>query len=463
MSKVKKNDKRKTKSPMRKRKKSPSLTKHHAEKKISRNGEKYIYFDNNGTTLICPQAERAMTKWMKCYNASSDYRAAASVKKMLEAAEKQIHEHCNTGGPDNYIVLFTSGGTESNCTIIRMITESYYSNFFETPHIITSSMEHHSILQCLHDLEENKRVEVTYIKPTIHGVIVPNTVKNAIKDNTCLVSIMYANNELGTINNIPEISKIVHESSGSKFRIPFHTDAVQLFGKHRIKMMNGKKSSNDIDALSMSFHKLYGPKGLGLLIIKKDLVNGFGLNAIMAGSQQNGLRGGTENVPCIAGSMEALKYTFKNRVEKNKHLMKLKKLFLELMAKRYKFSDYRDYIDYPSDKDRDVIELVLLGPPNHEKKVLPNTILLSVVKNKGKPFCNIKFKKKLSKEGIAISIGSACLTGDAKSSHVIESINAPDIIKRGVFRISFGDANTETEVRKFVRIFNSLLKEERKK
>ena len=423
--------------------------------------EKCIYFDNNGTTLICSKAEKIMMKWLKCYNPSSDFTLANGAKKLLKYAEEYIEDHCHTA--NKYTIIFTSGATESNCSIIRMIADAYYSNFFEKPHIVTSLMEHKSIISCLQSLEKMGIVEVTYVIPTIHGVITPTSIKEAIKDNTCLVTIMYANNELGTINDIPAIAKITHTTSNGKFKIPFHTDAVQLFGKHRIKLLGENKNGDmDIDVLSMSFHKLYGPKGIGLLIIKKDLIaqDGFGLNALITGSQQYGLRGGTENIPAIAGGIEALKHTFKNRKEKNKHLLKLKKLMLDLLSKKYKFSDYRDYIDYPNDKDRDKIELVLLGPPNYEKKVLPNTILLSIVKNKGKNFCNVKFKKKLNKNGIAISIGSACLTDDKKSSHVLDSINAPDIIKRGVIRISFSDDNTESEVKRFVKVFNKLLKEE---
>ncbi len=464
-----------TRSPAKKstkrsstRRKSQSRS-HKRSSTRSSASNKYIYFDNNGTTLLCNQAEKVMIKWLKCYNASSDFSVASDARKLLKYAQDAIHKHCETGGPDKYVVLFTSGGTESNCTVIRMIIEAYHHNIIPLaqgeiiPHLVTSSIEHHSILSCLHDLEENKRVEVTYVKPTIHGVITPNSVKEAIKENTCLVTIMYANNEIGTVNHIPEIAKITHEASnrlkqvmGFKFTIPFHTDAVQLFGKHRIKM-KGDGKSNDIDALSMSFHKLYGPKGVGLLIIKKSLVDGFGINGIMSGSQQHGLRGGTENIAGIAGSIEALKHTFKNRTDKNKHLLKLKKLLIELLGKKYKFADYADYVDQSKDKDREPIELVLLGPPIHEKKVLPNTILLSIVKNKGKPFCNVKFKKKLNRAGVAVSIGSACLTGDKNSSHVIQSINAPDIIKQGVIRISLGDNNTETEIRKFVKIFNHIL------
>ncbi len=421
---------------------------------------KFLYFDNNGTTIICPKSEKIMIKWLKCYNPSSNSKISNDTKKIIDSARNYIHKHCDTGGPDKYVVLFTSGGTESNCAIIRMIVNSYQE--IEKPHIVTSEIEHHSILACLHDLKSKNIIDVSYIKPTIHGVITPESVKDAIKENTCLVSIMYANNELGTINDIKSIAKVVHESSGKRFRIPFHTDAVQLFGKYRIKVRNGNsKGIGDLDAISVSSHKFYGPKGIGFLIINQNVIKGFNLKGIINGSQQFGLRGGTENVPAIIASIEAIKYSFINRANKNKKLLYLKDLLLERLSKSYKFADYRDYIDYPNDKDRDFIELLLLGPTNYIKKVLPNTILLSIIKNKGKNFCNIKFKNKLNKEGIIVSIGSTCLTSDKKASHVLESIAAPDIVKRGVLRISFGDDTKISDVKKLSQVLIKLLKEEK--
>ncbi len=407
---------------------------------------KHIYFDNNGTTLICNKSKTAMTKWLSCYNPSSGSSIALGAKKIIKNAVNAIEEHCNLCG--KYAVIFTSGATESNCSIIRMIVDAYTNIFAEIPHIVSSAIEHKSIISCLKDLESANLAEITLVKPDIYGMISAKQVVAAIKKNTCLVSIMYANNEIGTINNIQEIAKRVHLAS-NKFQIPFHTDAVQLFGKCKINM-----TKVDIDVLSMSFHKLYGPKGIGLLIIKKNLIaeNGFGLRALITGAQQHGLRGGTENVPAIAGALEAMKYTFKNRTEKNKHLLKLKNLLLELLAAKFYFADYVDYLtEVPRKKN--AVELILLGPKNHQKNVLPNTILMAIVKNKGKKFCNLKFKRKMNRSNIFISIGSACLTDNASSSHVLHAINAPDDIRRGTIRISFGDTNTEAQVRKFVKIF----------
>jgi len=450
----------------KKKKKTQTIAK--GKKKKS---QKTIYFDNNGTTIICPQAARTISKWQRCYNPSSDGKEAISARRLLKLSKNYIHKHCETGGDDNYIVLFTSGATESNCTIIRMVVDAYHRNMFDTPHVITSEYEHHSTLSCLRDLEDNNRATVTYIKPSIYGIISPKEIGKAINEKTCLVTIMWSNNELGTCNNIREIAKITHDSSTSKFRIPFHTDAVQMFGKHKFPMHGEDKNGmHDIDALSMSFHKLYGPKHVGLLIIKKNVVDGFDLRAIINGSQQGGLRGGTEDLPGIAGSIEALKYTFHNRTKKNMYLMKLKELLLELLEKQFKFINYKDYLKFDNNQlkfdndkislkdEKDDIELILLGHPDHKRKVLPNTILLAIIKNKGRPFCNVKFKKKLNKENIIVSISSTCLTSQNSSSHVMDAISAPKKIKNGVIRISLGDSNTEADVRKFVSVFTKLLK-----
>jgi len=434
--------------------------------------KKTIYFDNNGTTIICPSSAKKVSYWQKCYNASSDAKVANGARNLLRTSKKYIHNHCETGGEDKYVILFTSGATESNCTIIRMIVDAYHRNIFEIPHIVTSEYEHHSTLECLKDLEDNRQVTVTYVKPSIYGVVSPKLIKKAINSNTCLVTIMWANNEIGTCNNIREIAKIVHEASTKKFRIPFHTDAVQMFGKHQFPMHGDDKNDMKyIDSLSMSFHKLYGPKHVGLLIINKEIVDGFDLKAIINGSQQYGLRGGTENIPGIAGSIESLKHTFQNRTKKNTHLMKLKELLLELLAKKFKFRNYKDYIKFSDDKkkdttsakQRDDIELVLLGHPDHKRKVLPSTILLSIIKNKGTPFCNIAFKKKLSRENIVVSISSTCLTDKKTASHVMNAISAPEKIRNGVIRISLGDNNTEAEVRRFVSVFTKLLKGKKRK
>ena len=409
------------------------------------------YLDNNGTTLISLQSKKTYIEWLSCYNASTSSKIAKSAKELLIKAQDIILSHCGVSTA-THTALFTSGGSESNCLIIRSCVKAYKKKLSESgssllPHIILSATEHNASMECVKDLVECGEIEVNYIQPTIYGNILPEDIEAEIKPNTCLVSVMYANNEIPVINNIKEISNITH-----KHRVPLHTDAVQVFGKYKINI-----KTDNIDALSASAHKFYGPKGVGLLILNNDLINGYRLTAEINGSQQSGLRGGTENIPGIASLMSALKYAFIKRADKNKHLYKLRKRFLDKSHKIFKFVDYTSYIyDKKDNKNKEPyvrsdLELVSLGPPEDKKSfILPNTVLLAVCKNRGKPFCNVQLKNDLDKKGFVVSIGSACNTKSTKSSHVMDSIGAPPVVKRGVIRISFGDNNTMKEVDNFV-------------
>ena len=409
------------------------------------------YLDNNGTTLISTQSKKTYIEWLSCYNASTSSKIAKSAKELLIKAQDSILSHCGVSTA-THTALFNSGGSESNCFIIRSCVKAYKKKLSDSgssvlPHIILSAIEHNASIECVKDLLNCGEIEVSYIQPTIYGNILPEDVDIEIKPNTCLISIMYANNEIPVINNIKEISIIAH-----KHKIPIHSDAVQVFGKYKINVKH-----DEIDAMSASAHKFYGPKGIGVLILNNDLINGYGLTAEVNGSQQNGLRGGTENIPGIASLMSALKYAFIKRAEKNKHLYKLRQRLLDKTAKYFKFVDYTEYIYSEKERKgkkpyvRSDLELISLGPPDNKKSfILPNTVLLAVCKNRGKPFCNVQLKKDLDKRGFVVSIGSACNTKSTKSSHVMDAIGAPPVVKRGVIRISFGDNNTMKEVDNFV-------------
>lgn len=411
-----------------------------------------IYFDNNGTTLINETAKKEYIKWISCYNASTDSKVAKPARLLLEKAKDTILAHCGVSSA-THTAVFTSGATESNCLIIRSCVKAYKKKLNERgsdllPHIIISAMEHPSIITCVKDLVEAGDVESSQIQPTIYGNILPIDVEKEIKPNTCLISIMYANNEVPVINNIREIGEIAH-----KHRIPLHTDCVQIFGKYKINIKR-----DNIDALSSSAHKYYGPKGIGLLIVCNNLIEGYGLTGEINGTQQNGLRGGTENIAGIASMMVALKNAFIKRKEKNEKLYKLRVRLLEKLSKSYEFVDFSNYVYNDNENEKKDIELISLGPPEDKKGfILPNTILLAICKNRGRPFCNIDLKKYLDKKGIVISIGSACSTTSAKASHVLNSIGATPVVKRGVIRISFGDNNTVKEVDKFcVELVNAI-------
>lgn len=389
--------------------------------------KKFIYFDNNATTKACDSAKKVMTDWIQCCsNPSSSSWLGGASKKLIEQSFKEINEICNT---QNYYIVFTSGASESNCTIINMVLDSYARLSSKKPHIISSQIEHKSILECLESKYADGKISLTLIEPTVYGNIDPDDVLKAITPDTILITIMAANNETGAINPIGKISKIAHSKN-----IPFHTDAVQLFGKTKLDCVQ-----LGIDALSMSAHKIYGPTGIGLLIIRKKFAEGYNFRGIISGTQQFGLRGGTENIVGIAGLTAALAENFSNRKKKNEHLLKLRHALIESLP--YEVVNFHPDIKY------DTLKIVLFGPTKDEN-VLPSTALISVLHPK---MCNVKLKKMLEDKGFIVSIGSACNTSSKSASHVLTALHASPEIKKGVLRISFGDHNTFGEIKLFVK------------
>lgn len=423
---------------------TPRKNQNTESKKVTkkRNNEQ-IYFDNNGTTIMGTAALNAHIKWLKCCNPSSSSRESKKARLVIETATDFILNHCGVNRR-THNVIFTSGASESNCFILRSTARAYLKrlrvkNSSKLPHIIMSAIEHSASMICAREMIENKEAEITFVNPTIFGNIRPIDVQNAIRSNTCLISVMYANNEIPVINNIGKIGKIANLTN-----IPLHTDAVQIFGKFRIDM-----KKDNIEAMSASAHKFYGAKGSGVLIISKDLIEGYDLRSEICGTQQNRLRGGTENVASIASFHAALKDVFKSRVQKNIRMRNMRSKILNLLGNEFKFNAYNNYLS--NNQPHSNLELVSLGPPeNKENWILPNTILLAICKNTGIPFCNVDLKNFLEKKHITISIGSACHTSSKNASHVLNAIGASPIIKRGVIRISLGDKNTLSEVNRFV-------------
>lgn len=397
-----------------------------------------IYFDNNGTTARCRVALDELMKWSaEPINASTGSKYGVMATKMLNDGTKYIQRHCSA--PD-YSVIFTSGASESNCLILRSVAEAYRYNTKMVPHIITSAVEHNTILECCRVLQMYGAATTTVLPVDIRGCVAPSDVEKAIKSNTALISIIAANNELGSINDLEAIGKIAHKN-----KIPFHSDFVQLFGKFRLNL-----PSMHVDSISVSFHKLGGAVGCGLLLINNNLIKGYKLNAQIHGTQQLGLRGGTQNVPAIASSIVAMEQSFEHRDAKNKRLLAKKNYLLTELAKQFPFADYATYLDATAKHKK--IELVLLGQTDSAKS-LPNTVLLAIAKNSGKSFCNVELKHELEKNNIIVSIGSACNTKSKKASHVLDAIKAPPVIRKGVIRISFCDSNTKDEIDTFVATY----------
>ena len=404
---------------------------------------KCVYLDNNGTCIPPQRVIDEMVKWTTRGNASSKYPSANSSKVMMDLFREEIAEKNNFNliGKDGYTVIFTSGGSESNSFVISSSIRSYIKLTNKRPHLIISSIEHDNIMILADDYEE-EGVDITRINPESNGKnigkIDVNKIKKSIRPNTCLISIMHANNETGIINDIKSIGHLAEE-----FRIPFHTDAVQTFGKFGLDVHNNK-----ITAFSSSFHKLHGPTGTGVVVIKNSFLDGYKLKPMITGHQNYGLRGGTECIHNIAGAREAYKMTFENRQKKNKRILELKILLLNILSKQFDIffiDEFNKNIKQPS--------LILISPKSFDN-VVPNTILLSVYK---KNICNGEMREKLADNKIYISIGSACKTGDKKSSHVLSSLDIPKELIPGVIRISLSDFTEKEDIEVFADKFIYLI------
>ena len=392
---------------------------------------KTIYLDNNGTTYTCKIARQAQELWsMEPYNPSSNNKFGVKAKAMIEDAKKKFSVALNAPCK-NYMVLFTSGGSESNSMVMSAIIESR-----KNPHIIISEIEHKGILETCKRLNKKCGVDFSLVKPNENGIITADAVKSHIKKNTCLISVMFANNETGVINDIKEIGELA-----GKRNIPFHCDAVQAFGKVPINM----KGLN-INFLSASSHKIYGPKGVGLLVLQRDMVNKYKMCGQISGSQQETLRGGTENPGGIAGFLAAYSYVASNRQNKNIYLKSVLNEFITNLKYPIVF-----YCDRHKIKDPNQPHLVIIGD---KKQRMPNTLLVAISFN---GYCNLRLKGYLETRNIIVSIGSACNTASrAKASHVILAMGIEKKY-RNVIRISIGDVNTKGEIKELAKQINTFI------
>ncbi len=363
--------------------------------------ENYIYMDNAATTRVKDQVLEEMLPYFSEHygNPSSVYSIATKSRVAVEKARNQVAKAIGADGREIY---FTGSGTESDNWIIKGIA---YNNRNKGNHIITSKIEHHAVLHTCEYLEK-KGYEVTYLDVDENGLVDLEQLKSSIKDNTILISIMFANNEIGTIQPIKEIGQIAKENN-----IYFHTDAVQAIGHIEIDV----KELN-IDALSMSAHKFYGPKGVGALYIRR----GLRIDSLISGgAQEKRKRGGTENVPGIVGMGKAIELAYEEMEESNKRLIALRDSLIEKIEGRF------DYIR-------------LNG---HRTKRLPGNVNFSFEFIEGESLL-----LSLDMVGIAASSGSACTSGSLDPSHVLMGIGLTHETAHGSLRLSLGDFNTEDEI-----------------
>ncbi|SNX55312.1 cysteine desulfurase NifS [Thermoanaerobacterium sp. RBIITD] len=359
-----------------------------------------IYLDNAATTPIRSEVLNSMMPFFdnRFGNPSALYSHGQEAKKAIEEARDKVAVAIGASADE---IFFTSGGTESdNWALIG----AAYALKNKGNHIITTSIEHHAVLHTCQYLKK-QGFEITYLPVDEYGLVDPNDLKEAIKDNTILVSVMFANNEIGTIEPIEDLVKVVHERG-----VMFHTDAVQAVGNVPIDL---KKL--DVDMMSISAHKIYGPKGIGALYIKK----GIRIDSLIhGGAQERNRRAGTENVAGIVGFGTAIELITKNIDE---HIRKLTRL-------RDKLIDGILKIPYTR----------LNGHPN---KRLPGNVNVSFEFVDGESLI-----LSLDMEGICVSSGSACTAGSIDPSHVLLAIGLPQEIAHGSLRLTIGEENTEEEI-----------------
>jgi len=420
----------------------------------------YVYLDNNGTTPPHASVIKKMSENAFLGNASSTYGNAA--REEIAKTNNWICRALEIGNKDTQpVIIYTSGASESNNLFLRGVVDFYWlmeakkgNDHSSIPNIILSDVEHKTSIECAKQLASLQRAEVTFIAPRVNGTIDPMEIAYAIKPNTVGISIMHVNNETGAINDVAQIAKIA-ASRG----IPFHTDIAQSFGKIYHEICN--PFANTV-AMSISFHKLYGPVGVGALVVSRSMAEILANVPQICGNQNYGLRGGTENVAGIVGAGEAIKLSTFGRIIKNAELLGFKKHIINFIQSNFIVQKYEEYAGKPEQYDpftqsvrrRPIV--IFLGPvdfsgfPDLENSA-PNTLLISFVRQipLRDHFCNIILKEKLLEEGIIVSIGSACNTTEGQPSHVLTAMKAPYIVRCGVIRISFGDYNTLTDIKKF--------------
>ena len=394
-----------------------------------------IYLDNAASTAVHPEVVKEMMPYFDVQygNPSSIHQFGRKAKNAIQKARKQVAALI---GAEPYEILFTSGGTESNNTALfamypkdgawersdkihgMKVLRDLSSDTLDQNHIVTSAIEHEAILEPCKELE-SVEFKITYVPVDEHGIIDPDDVENSINEHTIFVSIMFANNEVGTIQPIKEISEIC-----KKWKVLFHTDAVQAVGKVPINVKD-----LGVDFLSISSHKINGPKGVGALFIK----NGIMMDPlILGGGQENGLRSGTENVASIVGFGKACEIA---KEKLNENISHFQTLHSSMLSRIIKEIPHVKLNGHPDKRIFNNIHLTFLGV-NGEDLII-----------------------KLDEYGVAASTGSACSIHTQKASHVLQAMGFNHEQITGSLRISFGYLNTLDEVDQTVEVLKKVIAE----
>lgn len=362
---------------------------------------KAIYMDHSATTYVKDEVLQEMLPYFteKFGNASSIYSLGRENKKAIEDAREKVAKAFNCEPKE---IFFTGSGTEADNWAIKGVA---YANRAKGNHIITTAIEHHAVLHTCQYLEK-EGFEVTYLPVDEYGMISIEKLEKAITDKTILISIMFANNEIGTIQPIEEVGKIAKQKG-----IYFHTDAVQAVGNIDIDV-----NKYNIDLLSLSAHKFHGPKGIGALYVRKGVkMHTF----VQGGAQERGRRAGTENVPGIVGLGKAIELATADIAEHNRKLTVLRDRLIKEILERIPYSRLNGH---PTQR--------LSGNVNISFEFIEGESLLLM----------------LDMKGVAASSGSACTSGSLDPSHVLLAIGLPHEIAHGSLRLSLGEENTQEDI-----------------
>ena len=365
-----------------------------------------LYFDIAATTPLDNNVSKLMTEIQNTVfgNPSSIHQFGQKSRSLIETARRQMASSLNCKPNE---LIFTSGGSESNNLVLKGLLKA-------GDHLITSSYEHPAIIKVSQELEKYG-VEVSYIKPNVDGIVDSNDIESAIKQNTKLISIMYVNNEIGSVNPIENIVEVAKKNN-----IKVHTDAVQIIGKQSLDI---KKI--DVDFLSIAAHKYYGPKGIGALFVKSGNI----LDSVLqGGGQEKNLRPGTENIPGIVGMGLATQIAIQNVAENSKKILDLENTFInELNEKK---------INYKLNGKCRIPGILNITFP----AILGQTLVM-----------------KLDLNGVAVSFGSACSSGTPKPSEVLLNLGLTSDEALRTIRISIGKFHTDNDIYDLVSMLNEIL------
>ena len=371
-----------------------------------------IYLDHAATTPTHPEVVKAMLPYFTDAfgNPSSIYSYGLEAKGAIEEARTKVAELIGARSEE---IIFTSGGTEADNFALKGVA---YANEHKGNHIITTPIEHHAVMEACKFLER-RGFRITYLSVDEYGLVDPQDVKKAITDKTILISVMHASNEIGTIEPISEIGKIAKEAG-----VYFHTDAVQAVGHIPVNVDELK-----VDLLSISAHKLYGPKGAGALYIRKGTRS---VSLIHGGEQEKRRRAGTENVPAIVGLGKAVELAGQTMNREVERLSYLRDKLIEGLVER--------------------IDNIRLN--GHPRKRLPNNVNVSVDFVEGESML-----LNLDLEGICASTGSACSSSSLEPSHVLLALGLPAEQAHGSLRFTFGRENTEEDMERVLEVLPGIV------